>query len=327
MRIVHSKTNACKMHQNSYMRSTLLDEYKKETFGWPHPVLSPLFRRMNVSLINCPILFLIAAIASQKIPHNYYDKWMVVAQNSSGQLIFNITPLAPRIFVWKPYDDSVLPSIFYERPPKIIPDPPETTTSGTIARFVYQLLFEFLHKFLKKLRKKFPQNILPNSAIDKPTHASFELPPTRNGTKPLNVSRDFGRNILFHSSKVVEIMEILSEQQSTPNITVPAFKSKAFNTTRASNDSIVYAKDEDDLTKESSCLHHIHREKLRARRQITPDITAELDLSDAQLNSLQAQVNCRFLTGYDCSNPQEVKPISSFLRDPCEPAEANNKDT
>ena len=30
--------------------------------------------------------------------------------------------------------------------------------------------------------------------------------------------------------------------------------------------------------------------------------------------------------GYDCTNPQEVKPISSFVRDPCEPIEANNQD-
>ena len=31
--------------------------------------------------------------------------------------------------------------------------------------------------------------------------------------------------------------------------------------------------------------------------------------------------------GYDCSKPMEVKPISSFIHDPCEPAEANNKET
>ena len=30
--------------------------------------------------------------------------------------------------------------------------------------------------------------------------------------------------------------------------------------------------------------------------------------------------------GYDCSDPQEIKPISSFIRDPCEPAEANEQD-
>ena len=128
---------------------------------------------------------------------------------------------------------------------------------------------------------------------------------------------------------MADIRELLSATtRSTPNLTVPSLykKVKWFNTTQASNDSIVYAKDEVSLTKESSRLYHIRREKLRAKRQITPEITAELALSDAQLNSLKAQVNRRFLTGYDCSNPQEVKPISSFIRDPCEPAEANDKD-
>ena len=126
---------------------------------------------------------------------------------------------------------------------------------------------------------------------------------------------------------MAEMMEILNDQRPAPNLTAPHWESKDFNFTQASNDSIVYSKDEVSLTKESSRLHHVRREQLRARRQITPDITTELDLSDAQLNSLKAQVNRRFLTGYDCSNPQEVKPISSFLRDPCEPAKDNERDT
>ena len=31
--------------------------------------------------------------------------------------------------------------------------------------------------------------------------------------------------------------------------------------------------------------------------------------------------------GYDCSKPMDVKPVSSFIHNPCEPAEANNKET
>ena len=67
-------------------------------------------------------------------------------------------------------------------------------------------------------------------------------------------------------------------------------------------------------------------EKDYVRRQIFPDVATELGLSNAQLNSLQAQVNQRFLVGYDCSEPRGVKPISSFVKDPCEPAEANKQD-
>ena len=126
--------------------------------------------------------------------------------------------------------------------------------------------------------------------------------------------------------KLAKLMETLSEKRTIPNLTVPHSRNGTFNLTSPSTDKIVYAKDEIDLTKKSSRLYHIRREKLRAKRQISPDVATELNLSDAQLNSLQAQVNRRFLTGYNCSDPQEVKPISSFIRDPCEPVEANKQD-
>ena len=66
---------------------------------------------------------------------------------------------------------------------------------------------------------------------------------------------------------------------------------------------------------------------LRKRRQATPDAITELGLSEQQHRDLKAHVNRRFLVGYDCSKPMDVKPISSFIHDPCEPAEANNKET
>ena len=53
----------------------------------------------------------------------------------------------------------------------------------------------------------------------------------------------------------------------------------------------------------------------------------ELAQNEDQLRNLKACVNSRFLVGYDHSKPMEVKPISSFIHDPCEPAEANNKET
>ena len=31
--------------------------------------------------------------------------------------------------------------------------------------------------------------------------------------------------------------------------------------------------------------------------------------------------------GYDCSKPMDVKPVSSFIHDPCEPVEASEKET
>ena len=65
---------------------------------------------------------------------------------------------------------------------------------------------------------------------------------------------------------------------------------------------------------------------MHERRQATPDAITELGLSQEQHRNLKALVNRRFLVGYDCSKPMDVKLISSFIHDHCEPAEANNKE-
>ena len=158
-----------------------------------------------------------------------------------------------------------------------------------------------------------PINTIPvlQSAHEAPTGAR-----TLANTVPMN-------NLFTHA----KLMEILSVKRKAPKLIVPHRESKPFDEVKANNDTIVYGEDEVSLTSETSHLHHIRLRKLRERRQITPDITTELELSDAQFRNLKAHVNRRFLTGYDCSNPREVKPISSFVQDPCEPAEANERDT
>ena len=79
------------------------------------------------------------------------------------------------------------------------------------------------------------------------------------------------------------------------------------------------------LTSES--IHRFtERRALRELRQITPDAITELNLNQDQLRDLKARVNRSFPVGYDCSKPVDIKPISSFVHDPCEPVEANSKD-
>ena len=109
------------MHSNSYMHAPHLNRYKRKIFGWPHPVQSPLFPSMKVSLTICLTLILIAPADSEKIPYiipyNYYDLWMVVAQNSSGRLFFDTTPNARRVFIWKLYNASDYLKLFFEKSP------------------------------------------------------------------------------------------------------------------------------------------------------------------------------------------------------------------
>ena len=33
------------------------------------------------------------------------------------------------------------------------------------------------------------------------------------------------------------------------------------------------------------------------------------------------------MVGYDCSKPMDVKPVSSFIHDPCDPVKASKKET
>ena len=74
---------------------------------------------MKITLLY---LSLLAIILGEKkpyyVPYNYDDLWMVVGRNSSGQLYFNPTPDSRRVFIWKPYNASTPPSLFFEDYPK-----------------------------------------------------------------------------------------------------------------------------------------------------------------------------------------------------------------
>ena len=284
---------------------------------------------MNVGLIIC--LTLLTTISGEeipyKIPYNYYDIWMGVGQNSSGQLFFDTDLYSRRIFIWKPYNASIAPSLFFEEYPKIIQGDISTTPSGNLEGTVPEDIHvnppPAFKKAEEKLSSKHHSGIHPTNA---PTAAALKISPPGKNTSCNDTPVAVGMNVLHHSLKLAELMITLSQQRTIPNLMAPSPRNEMLNSTSPSNDSIVYAKDEVELAKESSRLYHIRREKLRIKRQISPDAATELNLSDAQLNNMQAQVNRRFLMGYDCSNPQEMKPISSFIRDPCEPSESNEQD-
>ena len=259
---------------------------------------------MHVNQIIRFLLFILSPLTSQRVPYTTFNKWMVVASNSSGQLFFDPSPLAPRVFVWKTYNASVKPWFFYDRPPKIVQDPHMTTTSGTITTVVPSTRRSSAPEALEAIAQETSTASFPRvSATNSPRPAQAAALEVSNTTEPMEVSKGLGANLLSHASKMAKMMEILNDQRKAPKLIAPHRESKPFNVTKASNDTIVYAIDEASLTKESSHLNHISREQLRARQQVTPDITTELELSNAQLNNLKAHVNRRFLIGYDCSNP------------------------
>ena len=319
------------MHSNSFMSCSLVRRYKRLLAEWPHSVYPTRSPSMKATLLFCLSLTLII-LGKEKpyyFPYNYYDLWMVVGRNSSGQLYFNPTPDSRCVFVWKPYNASIIPTIFFEDYPKILQDDISTTSSGIPEGTVSPDVSITSPATPEEIEETLPAS--PSSGhlpADSPATATLELPPPRNGEPENDTTSLPGMNLLqlHRSLKLAKLMDTLNRQHTIPDLSVPPSKNGTQESSPPSTDTIVYAKDEIDLTKESSRLFHIRREKLRAKRQISPDVATELNLNDAQLNSLQAQVNRRFLTGYDCTNPQEVKPISSFFPDPCEPIDANNQD-
>ena len=75
-----------------------------------------------------------------------------------------------------------------------------------------------------------------------------------------------------------------------------------------------------------STQRFVEQRALRERHQPVPDPITELGLNEDQLRNLKAHVNRRFLDGYDCSKPMDVKPVSLFIHDPCHPLEASEKE-
>ena len=334
------------MHPHKNMPCSLLTEYKRRTLGWPHPVCSSFSSNMEARLVLT--LFLIVLTESKHvypskvfrnnapyyIPSDYYAVWKVVARNSSGELYSDTTPNTRRVFIWKPFNGSLVPQIFFEKFPIIVPDPLPTSAPGTLKRIVLESSHVPSQPPDEELEKKvYSRNRTRGIPHVTPATAALELPPPRKETTTKAAPVSLGQNLLHFSLKTAKLMEILSKQRSSPNIATPPPSNDthdpngAHDLTRPGNVSFVSAREEIDLTKESTRLFHIRREKQRIKRQISPDAAEELGLSHAQLNSLQAQVNRRFLTGYDCAHPQEVKPVSSFVQDPCEPIEANQQDT
>ena len=70
---------------------------------------------------------------------------------------------------------------------------------------------------------------------------------------------------LHQSLRRVKLMTILNQQHDLPDLIVPQSRNDTHELPSPSTDKIVYAKDEISLTKESSCLSYIRKEKLRVQ--------------------------------------------------------------
>ena len=88
------------------------------------------------------------------------------------------------------------------------------------------------------------------------------------------------------------------------------------NPPRVTGQSILTKVGSPNLASQSTRLF-VKRRTLCERRQAVPDPITELGLNEDQLRNLKARLNRRFLVGYDCSKPMDVKPVSLVIHDPC----------
>ena len=318
------------MHSNSFMPCSLLTRYISPIEERPHSVYPSLSSSMKVVHFLC--LFIAVIILGDQepyyIPHDYYDFWMVVGRNSSGQLYFNPASKSRRVFIWKPYNASIAPTLFFEDHPEVLQDDLSTTSSRIYAGIASANVSITSPATLEEVTETIPPK-RPSGHFSTSTPTAAALKVTLPGKKARNITASPpGMNLLqLHETlRQAKLSSKLNRQQDALNLTLPQSRNGTHELPSPSTDKIVYAKDEISLTKEKSHLSYIRKAKLRVKRQISPDVATELNLNNAQLNSLQTQVNRRFLVGYDCANPQEVKPISSFIRDPCEPIADNQQD-
>ena len=231
--------------------------------------------------------------------------WMEVSRNASGIESWKVGSTNLRWYSWQPNhgDRGDLYTMKPGRPPKFgSPEPFPPGFSRTVAcLFANKLQNAFHHAFTVNVTSSNSTNLMMESGTSKPSlfQGAFRIAPKVNGSV------------------------------SQGKLHLPIIPDRIPRTFYPSQDTgppILANVNETDLALEST-RRFAERRALRERRQAIPDAITGLGLSKEQHRNLKARVNRRFLVSYDCSKPMDVKPISSFIHDPCESAEANAKET
>ena len=264
------------MHSNSFMPCSLLTSYISEIEERPHSVYPSLSSSMIVVHFLC--LFIAVIILGDQepyyIPHDYYDFWMVVGRNSSGQLYFNPASKSRRVFIWKPYNASIPPTLFFEDHPEILQDNLSTTSSRISAGIASANVSITSPATLEEVTETIPPK-RPSGHFSTSTPTTAALKIHLPGKKERNATTSQpGMNLLqLHETlRHAKLASKLNRQQDALNLTLPQSRNDTHELPSPSTDKIVYAKDEISLTKERSRLSYIRKAKLRVKRQISPDV-------------------------------------------------------
>ena len=212
------------MHSNSFMSCSLVTGYINTIEERPHSVYPSRSLSMKAILLLC-LSFTVIILGRKEpyhIPYNYYDLWMVVGRNSSGQLYFNPTPNSRRVFIWKPYNASIAPTLFFENYPEILQDDISTTSSRIPEGIVSKDVSITSPATLEEVKETIPTTRSSGHFLaSTPATAALELPPPGK-RKPKNATASQpGMNLLqLHQSlRLAELMTTLNRQQTIPDLT------------------------------------------------------------------------------------------------------------
>ena len=211
-----TRTRSCPAHSKADIKGRLMDGLFQ--------FYSLFALTLKVTLL---CLFLFAIILCEQepyyVPYNYNDLWMVVGRNSSGQLYFNSTPDSRRVFIWKPYNASIPPSLFFEDYPKILQNDLPTTSSGILEGSVSLSVSSTSPATPEEIKETLSTTRSSGHlSADTPATSALELPPRKR--KPKNATSSTpGMNLLqLHQSlRLAELMTKLNQQQTIPDLIVP----------------------------------------------------------------------------------------------------------
>ena len=242
------------MYPNTQMPNTFIIGYKMKN-SWDNfsSVLFTLFCMMNVCsrplvLSFLQLLFQLQFLSLGKEPVRIQDTLQLLRSlGSSWKKFFWSTllryrlVLSRKIFIWKPYNDSILLMIFInEEPPKILQDPVPTIATGNLTGTLPEDIRVPHQSALEKDKETIPSQ--QRSGINKanpPVTAALVRPPPGKTKSEKTVSPDLGMNGLHHSMKLAKLMETLSRQRTIPNLETPAPRNVTFNSTLPNINKIV----------------------------------------------------------------------------------------
>ena len=290
-----------------------------------------------------PLIFFLCFVQSKERDFQKWNstRWMEVGRNRSGLEWCLVGSMSPKLYAWQPSHGDRGPT--YTKEPK--PGPkfgssisrrspelgdPDSFPPGfnqTVARKVARKLESaFQTTFTTELPIASNMANLVETAEPHPTPRLASLAPTESPRSSMqSYMRSLNRSLTQSAFRIPPKVNGNESKKASLFPIIPHRIPKPFYPSQDTGPPILTEVNITDLASEST-RQYAEQNTLHEHWQTTPDAITELGLNQDQYRNLKAMVKRRFLVGYDCSKPVDIKPISSFINDHCEPTGANSQE-